>query len=79
MGTWTVQTPGIYFSSLCYLGLASATYFLGKRMFCMGRRIAKYWQSIGNSKKFLMSKPSDEFLDTQRKSNKDQESQQQQP
>ena len=44
----------------------------------MGTRLAKYFRSLRNSQKFLTSKPSEEFLEAQRKTTRDQEAQPQQ-
>ena len=51
--------PGSIFSSLLYLGIGTASYFIGKSIFRLAKTLYTSFKSVNNSNKYLYAKQQD--------------------
>lgn len=52
----SLHYPGFLFSSIFYFGLGTSTYFAGRALLNVGKRIMTYFKSVSNASKYLNSK-----------------------
>lgn len=49
----SLHYPGFLFSSIFYFGLGTSTFFCGRALLRLGRRVMTYFKSVSNAQKYL--------------------------
>jgi hypothetical protein len=52
----SIHYPGWMFSTIFYLGIGTATYFIGKAVRCLTSRVQTYFKALQNGAKYLSPK-----------------------
>ena len=55
----SVHYPGWMFSTVFYLGLGTASYFIGRSIYRLTQRVFTYFKSVKNGSKYLSANHAD--------------------